>query len=355
MSNVSPLPQAAERKQRRLHLREVSENEPEVPSTVGGRLRAARFDRGEEKNAVAAALKMRMEHLDAIESNDFARLPGRTYAVGFIRAYARHLDLDVESVLQQFKDETASADYAKPVDLVFPEAQAEIRLPNGSLLILALIVITLVYGLSYLTMPERKAATAARADSVIVIDEPQAVTAQAQSQTPAAEATTVETATTDAAPQTETQNASFVEGDAKLPETKLPDALPPIASPESVLDTPMQTVAYVIADNDFGVAAQPASNEEGPSRVTLTALQPTYIQVRERTGKKLVLVSRLLNPGESYSAPDRGDLIMQTGNAGGLQVEVDGRVLGVMGRSGEVIARVPLDPSYFLEHLAVTQ
>jgi hypothetical protein len=46
---------------------------------------------------------------------------------------------------------------------------------------------------------------------------------------------------------------------------------------------------------------------------------------------------------------------MQTGNAGGLQVEVDGRSLGVFGKSGEVITRIPLDPSYFLEHMAASQ
>src|SRR5262245_42645476 len=118
MSNVSQLPQAAERRERRLHLREVASNEPEAPQSVGQRLHAARLARGEEANVAAARLKMRPEQLAAIEADEFARLPGRTYAIGFVRTYARYLDLDVESVLAQFRDETANADYyTKPVDL----------------------------------------------------------------------------------------------------------------------------------------------------------------------------------------------------------------------------------------------
>jgi hypothetical protein len=46
---------------------------------------------------------------------------------------------------------------------------------------------------------------------------------------------------------------------------------------------------------------------------------------------------------------------MQSGNAGGLEVEVDGRRVGILGKSGEVITRIPVDPSYFLERMAASQ
>jgi cytoskeleton protein RodZ len=67
------------------------------------------------------------------------------------------------------------------------------------------------------------------------------------------------------------------------------------------------------------------------------------------------LVSRVLESGETYLPPARAGLVMQTGNAGGLQVEVDGRVIGVMGKNGEVIPRMPVDASYFLERVATQQ
>jgi len=67
------------------------------------------------------------------------------------------------------------------------------------------------------------------------------------------------------------------------------------------------------------------------------------------------LIDRVLKAGESFQAPDRAGLVMQTGNAGGLQVEVDGRSIGVLGKSGEVITRIPVDPSYFLERTAASQ
>jgi cytoskeleton protein RodZ len=94
MSNVSQLPSTIERKERRrLHLREVTQETAEPPeaprdpaSLLGATLRAARLERGKEVATVASALKMRRDQLEAIETDDFAKLPGRTYAVGFVRA-----------------------------------------------------------------------------------------------------------------------------------------------------------------------------------------------------------------------------------------------------------------------------
>jgi hypothetical protein len=43
--------------------------------------------------------------------------------------------------------------------------------------------------------------------------------------------------------------------------------------------------------------------------------------------------------------------VLLTGNAGGIQVEVDGRVTGVLGKSGQVIKRLALEPAYFLSRI----
>jgi cytoskeleton protein RodZ len=89
----------------------------------------------------------------------------------------------------------------------------------------------------------------------------------------------------------------------------------------------------------------------------MTALEPTYVRIKDprESGAKAVLLDRVLATGESYQVPDRAGLVMQTGNAGGLQVAVDGRSVGVLGKRGEVITRIPVDPSYFLERMATSQ
>ena len=79
---------------RRIHLREIS-GESETPlETVGQDLRDARLRRGEDLATVSRALKIRKDHLEALEEDRLEDLPGKTYAIGFVRSYARHLGLD---------------------------------------------------------------------------------------------------------------------------------------------------------------------------------------------------------------------------------------------------------------------
>lgn len=93
------------------------------------------------------------------------------------------------------------------------------------------------------------------------------------------------------------------------------------------------------------------------TRILLRAVEPTYIQIRDTTGQtsKSILVANVFNIGDTYAVPDRPGLVMQTGNAGGVEVTVDGRVLGVLGKSGQVMTRIPLDPTFLTERITWSQ
>ena len=86
--------QGSDLERRRIHLREISGNADAPLETVGQDLRTARQRRGEDLATVARVLKIRRDHLEALEEDRLAALPGRTYAVGFVRAYADYLGLD---------------------------------------------------------------------------------------------------------------------------------------------------------------------------------------------------------------------------------------------------------------------
>lgn len=360
MSNVSQLTSEERKERRRLHLREVtsgneqvqeqeSPNVPEEPEqeqapkeTLGELMRAAREARGEDTATVAAKLKMRRDQLEAIESGDYAKLPGRTYVLGFVRSYARYLGLDANALVQRIKDETGADNDVKASALVFPEAPQEYRvLPNGSILVWAMLIAMVIYAITYVTMPDRKSATTAKADQpAVVVEDPKDVTPQTESSvTDAWRAASGEPPVT------------FVAGAEALPESNVLE-IPRILTDDPALP---REVAFTVAQ--VGVADIAAPAQTDASRITFKALEPTYIQIKDpqQRGSRGVLVSRVLNAGESYQAPNRTGLIMQTGNAGGLQVEVDGRVIGVLGKGGEVITRIPLDPSYFLERIAASQ
>jgi cytoskeleton protein RodZ len=54
-------------------------------------------------------------------------------------------------------------------------------------------------------------------------------------------------------------------------------------------------------------------------------------------------MTRVLKPGDTYEVPDTTGLRLVTGNAGGLEIVVDGEVVPSLGRAGDVVRNVALD------------
>jgi cytoskeletal protein RodZ len=82
--------------------------------------------------------------------------------------------------------------------------------------------------------------------------------------------------------------------------------------------------------------------ENGDARIVLKATQDAWVQVRDRQGN--LLLTRVLRVGDSYMVPNQADLTLLTGNAGGLEVSVDGSALPALGPVGAVRRNIPLDP-----------
>ena len=121
---------------------------------------------------------------------------------------------------------------------------------------------------------------------------------------------------------------------AELPAPQAPaasDALAPAAETSETTPTPAAVE----------VASTPAETAE--ARIVLTAISDSWVEVREQ-GTDTWVWGKLLRAGESYAVPDRPDLKMKTGNAGGLTINVDGGSVPAVGASGEVVRNVLLDP-----------
>jgi cytoskeleton protein RodZ len=70
----------------------------------GARLRLAREAAGLSLDQVAQQLKLAPRQVRALEDEDFAQLPGRTFARGFVRNYARLMNLDGDELLSMLPD-----------------------------------------------------------------------------------------------------------------------------------------------------------------------------------------------------------------------------------------------------------
>ena len=58
-----------------------------------------------------------------------------------------------------------------------------------------------------------------------------------------------------------------------------------------------------------------------------------------------LLITRILYSGDSYKVPDLEGLTLITGNAGGLEILIDGELISPLGPEGAVRRNIPLEPN----------
>lgn len=83
-----------------------SENGDKAMNGPGQTLRATRVKLGLEPNNVAQILHLSISQIEALENNDFDRLPGATYVRGYLRSYCQLLNIDAAPILKAFEAAT---------------------------------------------------------------------------------------------------------------------------------------------------------------------------------------------------------------------------------------------------------
>ncbi|MEO3427218.1 RodZ domain-containing protein [Pelagibius sp. CAU 1746] len=137
---------------------------------------------------------------------------------------------------------------------------------------------------------------------------------------------------------------------AETPPAETPAAETPAA------EAPARSDAYAIPaapDSNTPATAfltnhqpQVYGEENADARIVLRATQDAWVQVRDRQGT--LLLTRVLRVGDTYRVPNQDDLTLLTGNAGGLEITVDGRALAPLGPVGAVRRNIPLTPDSLL-------
>lgn len=87
---------------------------------AGRKLAEARKQLGLSLDEVAERIRVRREFLEALEDMNIKMLPGKAYALAFLRSYARELGIDERAIVDQFQDESA---------LTREDAQPQLRNP----------------------------------------------------------------------------------------------------------------------------------------------------------------------------------------------------------------------------------
>jgi cytoskeleton protein RodZ len=312
--------------------------------SIGEILRDRREELDLDLETVGATLRIKPAYLVALEQDRTHELPGAAYAMGFIKAYSRHLGLDEQAVLGRFKDE--SAGFTARQDLSLPVPLGERSLPGAAMLLIALILALCGYGTwYYLSTGERN-----RPERVTSV--PQALqpppTAPQQSSggitlarglplPTGSAAATADATPTQAAPPLATQAQP-------QPQSPQPDAA---AAPAPQFSVP----PAIKPDSATKVAAAAPASAGDASRVSIKAVSDCWIQVRG--SDDAIVFSKVLKAGETYKVPAKPGLLLRTGNAGALQLSVDGKPVPSIGGIGAMRRNVALDPSELTAGTAV--
>lgn len=329
--------------------------------TVGEILRSQRQAHGISLDEIATILRIRPTFLSALEQGRHDLLPGSTYAIGFVRTYADHLGLDGVALVNQFKREAAGID--RRTTLTFPSPAPDGRVPGVWPLSIALLAVLAIAGGWYVLrgdlapLPPRVAAVPERLAPPPQVPLPPTPSVDTEMPAPAA-ASSDSTAAVPAAPSPSSGSGLSVTSNTMQPVAEPPRAAPPEPAapppeaaepappsatallaappkPEPVLPTVPAASAVPSEGRVFG-----AQNED--ARVVIRAHGESWIQVRDAGNQ--AIVSRVLRAGDTYRVPSQRGLTMMTGNAGMLDIFVDGNQAPGLGPVGLVKRNISLDP-----------
>jgi cytoskeleton protein RodZ len=250
----------------------------------GAHLREARERQGVGLRQIATATKISMAVLEALERNDFSRLPGGIFSRAFVRAYAIEVNLDPDQTVQEFLVEYEKSLNAAAQRVPRPEVTADDReflarqQRAGRLLRVIVIGLVLIAVAAFFTWQFRS-----RVKSPAPPDAPP----------PSA---------------------------AALPSVAPPDTAPP--APESAAKAP-------VVSNP--VPSTPVAST-GQIAVHLDAGGESWVRV---TVDGTVAVEETLRAGDRRDFKPGRDVYLQVGNAGVVKWTINGQPARDLGKPGQ--------------------
>lgn len=288
---------------RRLNFREISGDADAPLESVGQDLRKAREKRGEDLEHISRLLKIRRDYLALLEEGAADSLPGRAYAIGFVRSYATYLGLDGNEYVERLKAEIAGrGENREPQPSAAPPV--EWKWLQGQWILAGLLAVALLYAGYYLIV------SATRVTEQPVLPVPARLAAEA-GLPPAASAP-----------------------GGQAPATAPPPAATP-APAVAVSSPPAQAAPALPAGQTYG-----AQNTN--SRITLRVHRPSQVTVAGANNR--VFINRTLQAGDRYIVPNVAGLRLSAPDSGAVELIVDGTSIGFAGDNGVVANGMPLNP-----------
>lgn len=279
---------------------------------IGEILKERRLAKGIDLESISSDLKIRVSYLKALEEENFELFPADVYTIGYLRSYALYLGLEPEPLVEEFKvlrnkgpagplssqqeSKTAfqqSMIKITPEERAPPESRAVTKLFKPQILIL--IVIFLIVGIiitSVFKTGTIRNLNIKKEQKISLSEPPQASSAIITS-------------------SDNTKSSDIKASQSQVPQAPLPDETTVVNSQPAPLS--------------------PASDEEGYT-IKIIAQELTWLKVESEEG----IHDITMRPGETVKYTSRKGFKLTIGNAGGIKLSLNGKDMGLPGKSGEV-------------------
>ena len=311
----------------------------------GDTLRQARESNGWSLAEVALKLNLTTTSLGNLEAGAFDKLPGHTFARGYIRAYAKLLGIDQAILVQEFDQFTGTDSQGSNVHGL-GRIEEPVRVSHTILRIVSLLLLIAVIGGGFVwwqdqTSQRAKDLTSNAMEHVEVesadgttqihpLDEPEDQAVAESQAAPEAPAATEQPAAPETAPAAPAATAA-----APAPATPAAPAHTPAA--------PVQTPATPAPAAPAAPAISPPTTPAliaGDGRVQITFIADCWTQVTDGNGK--VLFSGLKRKGDTLDQGGKPPLTLRLGFARGAQVAYNGQPVDVAPFTSGETARLKL-------------
>lgn len=267
--------------------------------SIGEILRQARETQGLSLEQVASLTKIQEPYIKALEEEDFEALPEQIFTKGFVRTYSRSLGIDEDDALRQFSGSSGSYYSNKEKEKQQTQKQVEEdrkdkKNRNVVIAIIGTLLITLIFILPAEQQPPSTLPPQGNESRDFDTQNPQAIIEKegAESASP-------------------------------------PDSIP------SVRPVPLSQVP----------SSNPTSETSGVDQkelvLELEAIETTWIVVQPDAESRY---EALLQPGQIARWKANKRFLLTLGNAGGVEISLNGKPLGPLGEPGSVVRDHEIKP-----------
>lgn len=314
---------------------------------VGDMLRQARESRGLSVGEIARTLKLGSRQLEALEASQWSGLPGHTFIRGFVRNYARLVNLDPTPLMAQLEREleppknTLDVPETRPASVPYSGFDASRK--SRQMVLLGGVVLLLAAG-AYFLMPNDLSALRASAqdllDSVGRKEQPAAPASGGQEPALPPGQTLQQTLNPQALAPAEAEPVKPAEAlVAAKSDPVVPASAPATLTPPPSLQ-PLPAASSAAAASAAPAAAPAAAPGNAP-QIRLVADKMAWVEIRDRDNKPVF--SQRMAAGVEQALSGQGPLSVVIGYAPGVRLFWHGQAIDLAPHTKGDVARLVLE------------